>query len=90
MIAIGLGIGALYVRTITVHMLQRGVLDEYRYIEHGAHYAIGILAVIMLTSLKFEVPEVVTGLAGLVVIIISLVQSHSANKRHGKPAATTS
>ncbi|MGI9027812.1 MAG: DUF475 domain-containing protein [Candidatus Saccharimonadales bacterium] len=80
-IAIGLGIGALYVRTITVHMLKRGVLDEYRYIEHGAHYAIGILAVIMLTSLKFKVPEIITGLAGLSVIIISVIMSYRATKR---------
>lgn len=82
LIAIGLGIGALYVRTITVHMLRRGVLDSYRYIEHGAHYAIGILAVIMLLSLKFEIPEVITGLTGLTVIIISVIHSRIANKRH--------
>ncbi len=81
LIAVGLGIGALYVRTITVHMLKRGVLDEYRFIEHGAHYAIGILAVIMLTSLKYEVPEIITGLAGLTVIIISIIMSHRATKR---------
>lgn len=86
-IAVGLGIGALYVRTITVHMLRRGVLDEYRYIEHGAHYAIGILAVIMLTSLKYEVPEVVTGLAGLAVIIVSLIMSRQATKRDHAAAA---
>lgn len=81
LIAIGLGIGALYVRTITVHMLKRGVLDEYRYIEHGAHYAIGILAVLMLLSLKFEIPEVITGLTGLVVIILAVIMSRVATKR---------
>lgn len=95
LIAIGLGIGALYVRTITVHMLRRGVLDEYRYIEHGAHYAIGVLAVIMLTSLKFEVPEVITGLAGLTIIIISVIMSRRATlidrgkNGRSKPAAAT-
>lgn len=82
LIAIGLGIGALFVRTITVHMLRRGVLEQYRYLEHGAHYAIGILAVIMIVSLKTEVPEVVTGLAGLTVIITSVIQSHSYNNRN--------
>lgn len=81
LIGIGLGIGALYVRTITVHMLHRGVLDAYRYIEHGAHYAIGVLAIIMLASLRIEIPEVVTGLAGLTIIIASLVHSIAANKR---------
>lgn len=81
LIAIGLGIGALFVRSITLHMLKREVLDNYRYIEHGAHYAIGILALIMLASLKIEVPEVVTGLAGLSIIIVSVVHSRLAAKR---------
>lgn len=80
LIAIGLGIGALYVRTITVHMLRRGVLDEYRYIEHGAHYAVGTLAVIMLVSLKYQIPEVIVGLAGLTIIIASVIFSHRSNK----------
>jgi hypothetical protein len=80
LIAIGLGIGALYVRTITVHMLERGVLDEYRYIEHGAHYAIGILAILMLASLKFEIPEVITGITGLIVIIASVIHSRADKK----------
>lgn len=84
LIAIGLGIGALYVRTITLHMLQRGTLEAYRYIEHGAHYAIGILAALMLLSLKFEIPEVITGLTGLTVIIISIVHSVIQNKRELK------
>jgi hypothetical protein len=81
LIAIGLGIGALYVRTITVHMLHKGVIDNYRYIEHGAHYAIGVLAAIMLLSLKIEIPEVVTGLAGLTIILISVAHSVVSNKR---------
>lgn len=81
LIAIGLGIGALYVRTITVHMLKRGVLQSYRYIEHGAHYAIGILATIMLVSLIHEVPEIITGLAGVIVIVASVIQSKRASSR---------
>lgn len=86
LIAVGLGIGALYVRTITVHMLKRGVLDSYRYIEHGAHYAIGVLAIIMLTSLKYEVPEVITGLAGLTIIITSVIYSRRAAKLERQPS----
>lgn len=86
LIAIGLGIGALYVRTITVHMLKRGVLDEYRYIEHGAHYAIGVLATIMLVSLTAKVPEIITGLAGLTIIIISIIASRLAIKRDARIA----
>jgi hypothetical protein len=81
LIAIGLGVGALYVRVITLHMLQHGVLDRYRYTEHGAHYAIGILAAIMLLSLKFQIPDAVAGLSGVAVIAASVWQSRLENKR---------
>jgi uncharacterized protein len=75
LIGVGLGVGALYVRVITVHMLRHKVLDQYKYMEHGAHYAIWILALIMLASLKFHIPEAVAGLGGVVVIIAAIVWS---------------
>lgn len=76
LITIGLGIGALYVRVITVHMLRHGVLDQYKYMEHGAHYAIGILAAIMLLSLQYEIPEVVAGLTGLAFVGAAVAHSY--------------
>lgn len=76
LITIGLGIGALYVRVITVHMLRHGLLDQYKYMEHGAHYAIGILAAIMLLSLKYEIPEIVAGLAGLTFVGAAVMHSY--------------
>ncbi len=87
-IAIGLGIGALYVRVITVHMLRHGVLDQYRYLEHGAHYAIGVLAILLFVSLKVHIPEVATGLAGMLFVITAIVQSYLELKRgqRRKPA----
>jgi uncharacterized protein len=81
LITIGLGIGALYVRVITVHMLRHGVLDQYKYTEHGAHYAIGILAAIMLLGLRYEIPEVVAGLAGLVFVGAAVMNSYFERKR---------
>lgn len=82
LIAVGLGIGAIYVRSITVHMLHHGMLGKYIYMEHGAHYAIGILATLMLASLKYDIPEAVSGLAGVAVIVASLVHSrHEAKAR---------
>lgn len=80
LITIGLGIGALYVRVITVHMLRHGVLDQYRYMEHGAHYAIGILAAIMLLSLHYHIPEVVAGLAGLMFVGAAVFHSYVERK----------
>lgn len=79
-IAVGLGIGALYVRTITVHMLRRGVLEQYKYLDHGAHYAIGILAALMIISLQLEISEAVTGLSGMLFVITALVHSYLESK----------
>jgi hypothetical protein len=81
LIAIGLGIGALYVRVLTIHMLRHGVLEQYKYMEHGAHYAIGILAFIMLLSLKFHISEFVAGLAGIAFISTAVLQSYIEAKR---------
>lgn len=89
LIATGLGIGALYVRVMTVHMLRHGVLDQYRYLEHGAHYAIGILAILLLASLKFQISEVVTGLTGMLFVVTALVQSYIEAKKDKKRAVAS-
>ena len=80
LIMLGLGIGAMFVRSLTIWMVERGVLDEYRYIEHGAHYAIGVLAVIMLLKIFIEVGEVITGTLGLLLLIIAFIHSKMENK----------
>lgn len=82
-IATGLGIGALYVRSLTVYLVRKGTLSDYVYLEHGAHWAIGALAVIMLVSIGHEVPEVVTGLIGVAFIGAALASSLQRNRREG-------
>ncbi len=74
-IAAGLGIGAMYIRSLTVYLVRKGTLQEYVYLEHGAHYAIGALAVILAVSIENEVPEVITGLVGVGFIGVALVSS---------------
>jgi hypothetical protein len=82
LIAIGLGVGALWVRSLTIFMVRRGTLDSYRYIEHGAHYTIAILALILLLSIFLNVPEVIAGLVGIGLIGSSIVASRQAMKAH--------
>ena len=79
-IALGLGIGAMFVRSLTVMLVDRGTLTEYRFLEHGAFYAIVALAVIMLISVRVEVPEAVTGLIGAGLIGLAFVASLRANR----------
>jgi hypothetical protein len=74
-IMLGLAIGAMFVRSLTVFLVKKGTLDEFVYLEHGAHYAIGILAAIMLLSMKFHIPEIFTGLIGVAFIAASLWSS---------------
>jgi hypothetical protein len=85
--ALGLGIGAMYIRSLTVFLVRKGTLDDYVYLEHGAHYAIGALAVILLITIKFEINEVITGVVGLVLIGLSFWSSLVRNRREGKPGS---
>ncbi|MFI9030400.1 DUF475 domain-containing protein [Streptomyces sp. NPDC053560] len=85
--ALGLGIGAMYIRSLTVFLVRRGTLDDYVYLEHGAHYAIGALAVILLATIKFEINEVITGGIGVALIALSFWSSVRKNRQEGKPGA---
>ncbi len=80
-IAIGLGIGAMYVRSMTIMLVERGTLQQYRYLEHGAFYAILILAVIMFCQTLVHIPEVITGLGGAALIGFSLWSSIRWNRK---------
>lgn len=85
-IAIGLGVGAMYIRSMTVHLVEEGTLAQYPYLENGALWAIGALAVILLLSIEVEIPEVVTGLIGLAFIVASLISSIRYNRAHPEEA----
>ncbi|MCK1821543.1 DUF475 domain-containing protein [Streptomyces sp. XM83C] len=80
LMALGLGIGAMYVRSLTVYLVRQGTLDEYVYLEHGAHYAIGALAVLLLVTIQYEINEVITGLIGVILIAWSFWSSVRRNR----------
>ncbi len=76
LIMAGLGAGALWVRSLTVYLVRAKTLGKYRYLEHGAHWAILVLGIIMLTKLyHFEPPEWFTGSIGLLFIATAIVSS---------------
>lgn len=80
-IALGLGVGALAVRSLTVWLVRHDTLKEFVYLEHGAHYAVGALAVLLAVSLHFEIPEVVTGLIGVGFIVWAFFSSLAHRNR---------
>ncbi len=87
LIVAGLGVGALWVRSMTIYLLRAGTLAKYRYLEHGAHWAILALGLVMLAKLyHLELPEVVTGSLGLVFIMTavgtSILEKNSMRKNN--------
>ncbi|MFD7235475.1 DUF475 domain-containing protein [Streptomyces syringium] len=90
LMALGLGVGAMYVRSLTVYLVRQGTLDDYVYLEHGAHYAIGALALILMVSIQYQIPEVVTGGIGVALIALSFWSSVRRNRalaRNGDPGS---
>ena len=86
-IALGLGfIGAMFVRSITVYLVRKGTLAEYEHLEHGAHWAIGALAVILFISIGVHVNEIVTGLVGVALIGAAFITSIIRNRRRDDDA----
>jgi len=81
LIAIGLGIGALFVRAMTMMLVERETLAEFRYLEHGAFYAILVLSVMMFAQTVTHVPEPVIGLIGAALILMALVHSVVERRR---------
>ena len=81
-IALGLSIGAMFVRSMTIHLVRKGTLAAYRFLEHGAFWAIIVLGGIMLVSAKVHIPETITGLIGAILIGLSLWWSVRYNRRH--------
>ena len=74
-IMIGLSIGAFFVRSLTIMFVEKDALTKFAFLEHGAFYAIGVLAIIMLTDPFLHIPEWVTGLLGGVIIVVSFLWS---------------
>ena len=74
-IMLGLAVGAMCVRSLTLYLVHCKALNVCVFLEHGAHYAIGVLAALMLLSLIYPVPEYLTGLSGVLILTASIVSS---------------
>ena len=82
LIVAGLGAGALWVRSLTIHLVRTNTLGKYRYLEHGAHWAILALGMVMLAKLyHIELPEWIVGSLGLVFVVTAIVSSVIEKRR---------
>lgn len=80
-IMIGLGIGAMFVRSLTLYMVKKKTLEEYHYLEHGAHYAILALALIMFAKMFTHINEIIVGTIGIGFIALAVVHSIYEDKK---------
>jgi uncharacterized protein len=74
-IALGLGIGALFMRELTIWMVRHRTLQQFKYLEHGAQYSVGALAILLAAGLAYNIPDYVTGLVGTAIIALALWSS---------------
>ena len=86
LIAIGLGIGAMYVRAMTVMLVERGTLAEFRYLENGAFWSILILSILMFVQTLRPIPEAITGLLGACFIGMAFLSSLAWRRQNGDSA----
>lgn len=86
LISIGLGIGAMFVRSITILLVEKGTLSQFRYLEHGAFWAILSLAGLMYVGVFHHIPEVITGLCGATFIGAAVWASMRWSKKN-QPAS---
>lgn len=82
LIAAGLGVGALWVRSLTLFIVHRKILHTYRYLEHAAHYVIVALAIMLLFGLFYEISQMYVGIIGIGVIVAAIVSSVKDNRKY--------
>lgn len=84
-IALGLGVGAFWVRSLTVYMVSHKILGKYKYLEHGAHWTVLALSIVMFVGIFWHVPEFVAGILGIVFIgsaaLSSVIEKRKPNKQ---------
>ena len=79
-ITVGLSVGAFILRSLTLYFVESGKLQELPYLEHGAHWGIGALGIMMLLELFIHIPEFVISSLALIFILSSLYSSIKRTK----------
>ena len=83
-IMLGLGAGAFAVRNLTILMVERGTVSEYKYLEHGAMWSIGLLATSMLVQVYVHLHHGLIIAFAIIPIAIAFYHSVKENKLAGE------
>ena len=76
----GLAIGALYVRSMTIYLVKHNILSKFKYLEQGAFYAIGFLALMLFLKMFFHVPELMVATVSILIVVIAIWHSKIDSK----------
>jgi hypothetical protein len=76
-VAIGLGVGAMFVRQLTLWMVETGATAEFKYLPNGAFFSILCLALYSFVSINpaYELPDWAVALTSVGFIVASLITS---------------
>ncbi|AUH50179.1 hypothetical protein CXB49_04765 [Chromobacterium sp. ATCC 53434] len=81
LIAAGLGIGAIFVRSLTLYLVERDMMGRFKYLEVSAFWAIAALVAVMFAAaLGVELGEVTAGLLSIAIIGLGLLTSLPARE----------
>lgn len=80
-IMLGLGIGAMAVRSLTLYMVDHDVVSKYAYLEHGAMWSIGFLAISMIVQIFVHLPEILVTTLAIVPISLAFIHSVYNNRQ---------
>lgn len=83
-IMLGLGAGAFAVRNLTILMVDRGTVAEYKYLEHGAMWSIGLLATSMIVQIFIHLPHGLIIAFAIIPIAIAFIHSIRENRLNGE------
>jgi hypothetical protein len=83
--ALGLGLGALYVRTLTVTFARSSRMRQLAYLEHGAYYAIGTLGLALAVSFAVELPSLLIAATELLIIAAAVAASMRVVRHASEP-----
>jgi len=83
-IMLGLGAGAFAVRNLTILMVDRGTVAEYKYLEHGAMWSIGLLAISMIVQIFVHLHHGLIIAFAIIPIAIAFYHSVKENRLNGE------
>ncbi len=83
-ISLGLAIGAIFVRSLTIFTADYNIVAKFKYIEHGAYWSILLLGIMMFLSVLIHIEGLVIAAASIGIIAVAFVHSVISIIRDGK------